>query len=242
MSRWSEYLNLEESSPSAVNWKSVGPEAPPTSGNVQKALHMEWVLQLSKVAEGLLTKMYRLNNILDHPDLVSHIFSDSFWKAGIIPNFPKICILVSKKFPEHPSKLQLERVDKSALDALNENAEVYFQSLEPWVMLLLDLMAFREQALRLILDLSSTVITLLPHQNSLILHAFMDLFCSFVRVNLFSDKREQITVEQGDNFIEDYYHSQPSQKWKLAFSQPCSNDLAERKATIYLRDSCWITI
>jgi NCK-associated protein 1 len=27
-----------------------------------------------------------------------------------------------------------------------------------------------------------------PHQNSLILHAFMDLFCSFVRVNLFSDK------------------------------------------------------
>ncbi|XP_077244449.1 transcription activator isoform X2 [Tasmannia lanceolata] len=43
-------------------------------------------------------------------------------------------------------------------------------------------------ALRLILDLSSTVITLLPHQNSLILHAFMDLFCSFVRVNLFSEK------------------------------------------------------
>ncbi|KAJ6386618.1 hypothetical protein OIU78_016527, partial [Salix suchowensis] len=54
--------------------------------------------------------------------------------------------------------------------------------------LLLDLMAFREQALRLILDLSSTVITLLPHQNSLILHAFMDLFCSFARVNLFSEK------------------------------------------------------
>lgn len=27
-----------------------------------------------------------------------------------------------------------------------------------------------------------------PHQNSLILHAFMDLFCSFVRVNLFSEK------------------------------------------------------
>ncbi|XP_038970393.1 probable protein NAP1 [Phoenix dactylifera] len=201
MSRWSEYLNLEESSPSAMNWKNVGSEAPPTSGNVQKALHMEWVLQLSKVAEGLLTKMYRLNNILDRPDLVSHMFSDSFWKAGIIPNFPKICILVSKKFPEHPSKLQLERVDKSALDALNENAEVYFQSLEPWVMLLLDLMAFREQALRLILDLSSTVITLLPHQNSLILHAFMDLFCSFVRVNLFSDKIPRKMILQMYNIL-----------------------------------------
>lgn len=116
MSRWSEYLNLEESSPSSMNWKSVGSEAPPTSGNAQKAVHMEWVLQLSKVAEGLLTKMYRLYNILDHPDLVSHMFSDSFWKAGIIPNFPKICILVSKKFPEHPGKLQLERVTYYSLN------------------------------------------------------------------------------------------------------------------------------
>lgn len=34
-----------------------------------------------------------------------------------------------------------------------------------------------------------TLVTFLqPHQNSLILHAFMDLFCSFVRVNLFSEK------------------------------------------------------
>ncbi|ONM24196.1 hypothetical protein ZEAMMB73_Zm00001d006546 [Zea mays] len=46
-----------------------------------------------------------------------------------------------------------------------------------------------EAALRLVLDLSSTIITLLPHQNPLILHAFTDLFCSYVRVNLlFSSK------------------------------------------------------
>ncbi|WOL02928.1 putative protein NAP1 isoform X1 [Canna indica] len=189
MSRWSEYIDPEEFSPStSMSWKNLGSDAPPNSGTVQKALHMEWVVQLSRVAEGLLAKMYRLNRTLDNPDLGSHMFSDAFWKAGILPNIPRICILLSKKFPEHPNKLQLERVDKLALDALNENAEDYLQKLEPWVMLLLDLMAFREQALRVILDLSSTVITLLPHQNSLILHAFMDLFCSFVRVNLFSDK------------------------------------------------------
>ncbi|KAJ6876098.1 hypothetical protein NC652_035460 [Populus alba x Populus x berolinensis] len=46
--------------------------------------------------------------------------------------------------------------------------------------ILLDLLAFREQALRLI--------RISPIHNSLILHAFMDLFCSFVRVNLFSEK------------------------------------------------------
>lgn len=33
-----------------------------------------------------------------------------------------------------------------------------------------------------------------PHQNSLILHAFMDLFCSFVRVNLFSEKVSQLSI------------------------------------------------
>ncbi|KAG5234430.1 coatomer [Salix suchowensis] len=108
-----------------------------------------------------MAKMYRLNQILDFPDPVGHVFSESFWKAGVFPNYPRICLLLSKKFPEHFSKLQLERVDKVALDALNDGAEVHLQSLEPWVQLLLDLMAFREQALRLILDLSSTVITLL---------------------------------------------------------------------------------
>ncbi|KAM3210383.1 hypothetical protein ACQJBY_064392 [Aegilops geniculata] len=212
--RWSEYLTAEESSPSAsTSWRTMGVDGPQPSSSGQRHLQMEPVVQLSKVAEGLLAKMYRLNSILDYPDPNTHTFSEAFWKAGVMPNFPKICITLSKKFPEHPNKLQLEKasvsttrmyslnlefaqsygtmlfqVDKFALDALNENAEGYMQNLEQWIMLLLDLLEFREQVLRLILDLSSTVITLLPHQNSLILHAFMDLICSFVRVNLFSDK------------------------------------------------------
>ncbi|KAJ3692681.1 hypothetical protein LUZ60_011776 [Juncus effusus] len=198
-SRWLEYLppnNTEErefysSSPSTSRFNNTNNSSSADSGagrSTNKTLQLESVMQLSQVAEGLLTKMYRLCSVLDFPDLGSHSFSDGFWNSGILPNFPRICVLVSKKFPEHPNRLQLERVDKVGLDALHENAEGYFQNLEPWIMLLLDLMAFREQALRLILDLSSTVITLLPHQNSLILHAFMDLFCSFVKVNLFSDK------------------------------------------------------
>ncbi|KAF5197127.1 Nap1 [Thalictrum thalictroides] len=189
-SRWSEYLNSEMTSPAiSTSWKNVTSEGQQQDvAKGQKGLNLHWVVQLTEVAEGILAKMYRLNQMLDYPDPVSHVFSEAFWKAGVIPNHQKICLLLSKKFPEHHSKLQLERIDKIALDALHDNAEVYFQSLEPWLMLLHDLMSFREQALRLILDLSSTVITLLPHQNSLILHAFMDLFCSFVRVNLFSEK------------------------------------------------------
>ncbi|KAJ6375221.1 hypothetical protein OIU77_000238 [Salix suchowensis] len=179
-SRWTEYLGPDLNSPMASRLsrnKSLG-------GGSHKGLNLQWVVQLTEVAEGLMAKMYRLNQILDFPDPVGHVFSESFWKAGVFPNYPRICLLLSKKFPEHFSKLQLERVDKVALDALNDGAEVHLQSLEPWVQaqeflinysimipdfimkcssieLLLDLMAFREQALRLILDLSSTVITLL---------------------------------------------------------------------------------
>lgn len=101
MSRWSEYLNAEESSPSTST---------PSSGAHQKGLHMESVVQLSKVAEGLLSKIYKLYRVLDSPDVASHAFSDAFWMAGVLPNFPRLCVLLSKKFPEHPNKLQLERV------------------------------------------------------------------------------------------------------------------------------------
>uniref|UniRef100_A0A453RQ37 Protein NAP1 n=2 Tax=Aegilops tauschii subsp. strangulata TaxID=200361 RepID=A0A453RQ37_AEGTS len=200
--RWSDYLTAEESSPSAsASWRTMGVDGPQPSSSGQRHLQMEPVVQLSKVAEGLLAKMYRLNSILDYPDPNTHTFSEAFWKAGVMPNFPKICITLSKKFPEHPNKLQLEKVDKFALEALNENAEGYMQNLEQWIMLLLDLLEFREQVLRLILDLSSTVITLLPHQNSLILHAFMDLICSFVRVNLFSDKIPRKMILQVYNIL-----------------------------------------
>ncbi|KAK3040700.1 hypothetical protein RJ639_028396 [Escallonia herrerae] len=206
-SRWTEYLNVEMTSPVEGAVQS--------SAGSHKGLNVQFAYELILVAEGLMAKMYRLNQILDYPDSAGHVFSEAFWKAGLFPNHPKICILLSKKFPEHHSRLQLERVDKIALDSLNDHAEVHLQSLEPWVLteyvsailgrlgkgqvimdglglvlqeLLEDLMLFREKALRLILDLSSTVITLLPHQNSLVLHAFMDLFCSFARVNLFAEK------------------------------------------------------
>ncbi|CAD6343997.1 unnamed protein product [Miscanthus lutarioriparius] len=142
MSRWSEYLSVEEPIPSALaTWRNMGVDGPQgSSASGHKHLQMEPVVQLSKV-------------------------------------------------------------DKFALDALNENAEGYMHNLEQWILLLLDLLAFREQALRLILDLSSTVITLLPHQNSLILHSFMDLFCSFVRVNLFSDKMPRKMILQVYNIL-----------------------------------------
>ncbi|GMI87865.1 GNARLED, NCK-ASSOCIATED PROTEIN 1 [Hibiscus trionum] len=217
-SRWTEYLGPDSTSPFTTRssrYMNSDGQVQSLGVGSNKGLNMQWVAQLVEVADGLMAKMYRLNQILDYPDPIGHAFSEAFWKAGVFPNHPRICILLSKKFPEHFSKLQLERIDKAALDALSGNAEVHLQSLEPWVQLLLDLMAFREQALRLILDLSSTVITLLPHQNSIILHGFMDLFCSFVRVNLFSEKLPRKMMLQVYNLLHamsrndrdcDFYH------------------------------------
>lgn len=111
-SRWSEYLNLQVTSPmtsrSHRNVSSDG-QAQSSSGS-HKGLNMQYVVQLTQVAEGLMAKMYRLNQILDFPDSVNHVFSEGFWKAGVFPNCPRICVLLSKKFPEHHIKLQLERV------------------------------------------------------------------------------------------------------------------------------------
>lgn len=218
-SRWTDYLGPEMTSPlsssSSRNIYHDGQSQSTTPSQSHKGINMQWVVQLTDVAEGLMAKMYRLNQLLDYPDPINHVFSDGFWKAGVFPNHPRICVLLSKKFPEHFSKLQLERIDKIAWDSLQDHVELHLQSLEPWVQLLLDLMVFREQALRLILDLSSTVITLLPHQNSLILHAFMDLFCSFVRVNLFSEKMPRKMLLQTYNLLHamsrnerdcDFYH------------------------------------
>ncbi|KZV28615.1 hypothetical protein F511_33826 [Dorcoceras hygrometricum] len=157
--RWTEYLGPELGSRNKNGDESTTPQS--SSGSSLKGFNMQWVYQLTHVAEGLMSKLYWLNQILDYPDSVGHGYSEAFWKAGVFPNHPKIGVLLDKKFPEHHSKLQLERVDKFALDSMCDSAELHLQSLEPWIQLLLDLLAFREQALRLILDLSSTVITLL---------------------------------------------------------------------------------
>ncbi|KAL9682957.1 hypothetical protein QQ045_014769 [Rhodiola kirilowii] len=205
-SRWTDYLTPEQLN--TIEGGSVRVAS-------HKAFNIQWLAQLTQVAQGLMAKIYRFNQILDYPDSLSHSYSDAFWKSGVFPNSPKLCVFLAKKFPEHFTKLPLDKVDKVALDSMHDNAQLHLQSLEPWVQLLLDLMAFREQALRLILDISSTVITLLPHQNSLILHAFMDLFCSFVRVNLFAEKIPRKMILQVYNLLHatirnerdcDFYH------------------------------------
>lgn len=111
-SRWNEYLSQEMTSEVASRtYRNVGSEGPAqSSGGSYKGLNMQWVYQLTQVAEGLMAKIYRLNQILDYPDSAGHMFTEAFWKAGVFPNLPKICVLLSKKFPEHHSKLQLERV------------------------------------------------------------------------------------------------------------------------------------
>lgn len=107
--RWTEYLGPELASRNKNIDECTTPQT--SSGSSLKGFNMQWVYQLTHVAEGLMSKLYRLNQILDYPDSVGHVYSEAFWKAGVFPNYPKIGILLDKKFPEHHSKLQLERVE-----------------------------------------------------------------------------------------------------------------------------------
>lgn len=111
-SRWNEYLSqdvtFQVEPRTSRNVRAEGPAQ--SSVGSHKGLNMQWVYQLTQVAEGLMAKIYRLNQILDYPDTAGHMFSEAFWKSGVFPNLPKICTILSKKFPEHHSKLQLERV------------------------------------------------------------------------------------------------------------------------------------
>lgn len=110
-SRWNEYLSQEAFQVEPRTSRNVRSEGPAQSSvGSHKGLNMQWVYQLTQVAEGLMAKIYRLNQILDYPDSAGHNFSEAFWKSGVFPNLPKICTILSKKFPEHHSKLQLERV------------------------------------------------------------------------------------------------------------------------------------
>ncbi|XP_024388834.1 probable protein NAP1 isoform X3 [Physcomitrium patens] len=169
--------------------------------NVQKTRQIEWVIHLQKVALGLMTKLHKLHQILGSAEPGTLHHPDSFWKTGIFPDMPKLCQHVARKFPEHPAKMQLDKVDKGGCDMLHEHSGRYVASLEPWIMVLEDLMTFREQSLRVILDLSSTVVTLLPNQNPLLLRVFMELFCSFVRVNLLADKVPRKMLLQMYNLV-----------------------------------------
>ena len=81
----------------------------PNGKNVQKTRQVEWVIHLQKVAHGLMTKLHRLHQILGPPESGS-VYPESFWKTGIFPDLPKLCLHVARKFPEHPAKLQLEKV------------------------------------------------------------------------------------------------------------------------------------
>lgn len=68
--RWIEYFGQETAS---KNNGAAEDTIPQNSGSSsEKGLNMQWVYQLTHVAEGLMAKMYRLNQILDYPDLINH--------------------------------------------------------------------------------------------------------------------------------------------------------------------------
>ena len=101
------YLHDNVNTPSP-RWKE--PTFSQDSKTYQKLRQIDTVYQLQDVAEGLMTKIYKLRKTLDNP-AAGYQFSETFWKAGIFPDLPKLCVYLGKKFPEHTAKLQPEKVN-----------------------------------------------------------------------------------------------------------------------------------
>ena len=82
----------------------------PSPARQPRQYSLEQLNSLQLAADGLLTKLYRLKKALHLPAEGSLKYSDVLWKAGIVPDLPKLCITITKAFPQHPRDLSLEKV------------------------------------------------------------------------------------------------------------------------------------
>ncbi|GAQ83769.1 Nck-associated protein [Klebsormidium nitens] len=176
----------------------------PPSPGVAAALRLQKLDQLRSLrrnAEGLCTKLYTLCRLcaFGPPDpggarMASPkggaISVDSFLFGGgqILPEHPKLRALLVKRFPEHPRMLNLDKVDRSATEALFAASGSIQRALEPWCQVLVDLMTFTEQSIVLLDELSRRLIALSPDSNALVMEAFLDLFVAVVRVNMLAGR------------------------------------------------------
>lgn len=78
---------------------------------------------------------------------------------------------------------------------------MYAQNLEPWVELMAELMTWRERAIRVLLEMSGTVLGLSPGENGIVLGVFMDLFVGFVRVGMMSGRVPRKMIVQVYNVV-----------------------------------------
>ncbi|KAL9251965.1 putative protein NAP1 [Drosera capensis] len=173
-----------------------------TTSTTAKPSPLSVALHLTDHSHTLLAKLYHLLTLL-YPSQSSHSlpFPSSFHTSNIFPNFPKLCLHLSKQFPLHTSKINIARIDAPAFESLSDGTEMYAQNLEPWVELMVELMTWRERAVRVLLEMSGTVLGLSPGENGVVLGVFMDLFVGFVRVGMMSGRLPRKMIVQVYNVV-----------------------------------------
>eukprot|EP00850_Spirogloea_muscicola_P022619 SM000304S11841 [mRNA] locus=s304:33164:41836:+ [translate_table: standard] len=149
---------------------------------------VEALAVLRAVAQGLAAKLYRLRRIMDGgggggggggeqqprvPPLAV--------QCGLLPDAPRLLHHLARAFPDHPRDCHPEKVDRDALDHLQEAAQEYYDLLEPWYLVLWEAMRLREQAVRLLSALSSGITSASFYANPLFMRACMGLLCDFAR-------------------------------------------------------------
>ena len=68
---------------------------------------------LKKAAGNLMPKLYRLSRLMAVDPSEPPRPSDALWSTGLLPEFPRLCAHLWRKFPEHPGNMQLEKVKEN---------------------------------------------------------------------------------------------------------------------------------
>ena len=121
-------IGMLESIPEAPSdGREVGMDNPLTATvSGSSALFVERMVILGDAAESLLCKLYELYTMQDY----------------LASGFPKLSELLVKKFPQHPSEINLSKVDKNNLERLLANVEGMLGNLKPWYFCLVDVMEY----------------------------------------------------------------------------------------------------
>jgi len=127
---------------------------------------------------------------------------------GFIKAHPDLAAKLVKKFGvEHPRGVNLEKVDKAGLEAARDAAEDIVAELAPLYGLLEEIAIFQEHTLRVLTDLSQSLLPFSLEYTPELLDSYMGLFTEACKIHILAAKMPRPLILQMYALAFDFRHS-----------------------------------
>lgn len=175
-------IGMLESIPEAPSdGREVGMDNPLTATvSGSSALFVERMVILGDAAESLLCKLYELYTMQDY----------------LASGFPKLSELLVKKFPQHPSEINLSKVDKNNLERLLANVEGMLGKLKPWYFCLVDVMEYYKGVLSVLGEANTLLRSSDPALVENLIKSFAQTASDAVRVQILLASTPRVLIVQ----------------------------------------------